>query len=137
MCLFKKAKIDYETVELPFILDDFSIQEGDDKRCSIDIEAYGIIDGKMRYFYSGYVLKNQEMYENGDFDNMLGLLRTSENKHVNIKMKYKNGTLKDFSLSLESLAKAYDDERFLQLELIGWGINDKSCKDNQVNLREG
>ena len=129
MCLFKKANIDYKTVGLPFILDDFSIQVGDDKRSSIDIEAYGIIDGKMRYFYAGYVLKNQEMYENGDFENMLGLLRTSENKHVNIEMKYKNGTLKDFSLSLESLAKAYDDERFLQLELIGWGINDKSCKE--------
>lgn len=28
----------------------------------------------------------------------------------------------------DSLAKAYNDERFLQLELTAWGLNDKSCR---------
>ena len=127
MFLFKKSE--YKYTELGFILDDFSIQESDSERITIDIEAYGEIDGKMRYCYSGFTLKDPKMYENGDFESMLDLLRNPDNKTVLIELKYKNGNLKDFRLKTESLAKAYNDERFLQLELVGWGINDKSCKD--------
>lgn len=127
MFLFNKPE--YKYIEMSFILDDFSIQESDKDRNTIDIEAYGIIDGKMRYCYSGFSLKNQEMYENGEFESMLNLLRASDNKTVLIELKYKNGKLKDFRLKTESLAKAYNDDRFLQLELLGWGLNDKSCKE--------
>ena len=124
---FKKPE--YKYIELGFILDDFSIQESDSERITIDIEAYGEIDGKMRYCYSGFTLKDPKMYENGDFESMLDLLRNPDNKTVLIELKYKNGNLKDFRLKTESLAKAYNDERFLQLDLIGWGLNDISCKD--------
>ena len=127
MFLFKK--LEYKYMEMRFIVDDFSTQESDNERCLIDIEAYGEIDGKTRYFYSSFSLKNQEMYENGDFESMLNLLRAPDNKTVLIELKYKNCELKDFRLKTESLAKVYNDERFLQLELVGWGINDKSCKD--------
>ena len=116
-------------MEMRFRVDDFSTQESDNERCLIDIEAYGEIDGKTRYFYSSFSLKNQEMYENGDFESMLNLLRAPDNKTVLIELKYKNCELKDFRLKTESLAKVYNDERFLQFELVGWGINDKSCKD--------
>ena len=124
---FKKPE--YKYIELGFILDDFSIQESDSERITIDIEAYGEIDGKMRYCYSGFTLQDPKMYENGDFESMLDLLRNPDNKTVLIELKYKNGNLKDFRLKTESLAKAYNDERFLQLDLIGWGLNDISCKD--------
>lgn len=124
---FKKSE--YKYIELGFILDDFSIQESDSERITIDIEAYGEIDGKMRYCYSGFTLQDPKMYENGDFESMLDLLRNPDNKTVLIELKYKNGNLKDFRLKTESLAKAYNDERFLQLDLIGWGLNDISCKD--------
>ena len=127
MLLFKKSE--YKYIELGFILDDFSIQESDSERITIDIEAYGEIDGKMRYCYSGFTMKDPKMYENGDFESMLDLLRNPDNKTVLIELKYKNGNLKDFRLKTESLAKAYNDERFLQLDLIGWGLNDISCKD--------
>ena len=127
MFLFKKPE--YKYIELGFILDDFSIQESDSERITIDIEAYGEIDGKMRYCYSGFTLQDPKMYENGDFESMLDLLRNPDNKTVLIELKYKNGNLKDFRLKTESLAKAYNDERFLQLDLIGWGLNDISCKD--------
>lgn len=127
MFLFKKSE--YKYIELGFILDDFSIQESDSERITIDIEAYGEIDGKMRYCYSGFTLQDPKMYENGDFESMLDLLRNPDNKTVLIELKYKNGNLKDFRLKTESLAKAYNDERFLQLDLIGWGLNDISCKD--------
>ena len=59
---------------------------------------------------------------------MLNLLRTSENKTVLVKLKYKKGIVKDFRLMPDSLTKAFNDERFLQLELTAWGLNDKSCR---------
>lgn len=69
------------------------------------------------------------MYENGDFESILNLLRTSNHKTVLVELKYRNDRLKDFQLKTDSLAKAYNDERFLQLELTGWGVNDKSCRE--------
>ena len=127
MFLFKKPE--YKYIEMSFILDDFSTQESDNERITIDIEAYGEIDGKMRYCNSCFTLRDPQMYDNGEFESMLNLLRDSDNKTVLIELKYKNGNLKDFRLKTESLAKVYNDERFLQLDLICWGLNDKSCKE--------
>lgn len=129
MFFFKKPQYKYLTVELPFIIDDYSIQESDNDRCLIDIEAYGEIDGQMKYFYSSFSLKDQKMYDNGDFESMLNLLRGLSDNTVSIELKYKNGVLKDFKMITESLADAFHDERFLKLELSGWGINDKSCRE--------
>ena len=126
MIFFEKPIYKYQN--MPFILDEFTDCTPDGEKCLIDIEAYGNIDGQMKYCYSSFSLKKPEMYENGDFENMLNLLRASENKTVLVKLKYKKGILKDFRLMSESLAKAYNDERFLQLELTGWGLNEKSCK---------
>ena len=126
MIFFEKPIYKYQN--MPFILDEFTDCTPDDEKCLIDIEAYGNIDGQMKYCYSSFSLKKPEMYENGDFESMLNLLRASENKTVLVKLKYKKGILKDFRLMSESLAKAYNDERFLQLELTGWGLNEKSCK---------
>lgn len=127
MFLFKKPE--YKYIEMSFILDDFSTQESDNERITIDIEAYGEIDGKMRYCNSCFTLRDPQMYDNGEFESMLNLLRDSDNKTVLIELKYKNGDLKDFRLKTESLAKVYNDERFMQLDLICWGLNDKSCKE--------
>lgn len=127
MSLFEKPVYKYQ--EMHFILDEFSNDELDKERCLIDIEAYGKIDGEMKYCYSSFSLKKQEMYDNGDFESLLHLLRTPENKTVLVKLKYKKGIVKDFKLMIESLAKAYNDERFLQLELLAWGLNTKSCKE--------
>ena len=126
MIFFEKPIYKYQN--MPFILDEFTDCTPDDEKCLIDIEAYGNIDGQMKYCYSSFSLKKPEMYENGDFESMLNLLHASENKTVLVKLKYKKGILKDFRLMSESLAKTYNDERFLQLELTGWGLNEKSCK---------
>lgn len=125
MFLFKKPEYKYQ--EMSFLLDDYTINESGSERCLLDIEAYGEIDGETTYLYSSFSLKKQEMYENGDFESMLNLLRDPYNKTVLIKLIYKKGILKDFRLEKESLAKAYNDERFLQLELACWGITKKSC----------
>ena len=45
-------------------------------------------------------------------------------------MKYKKDKLVGFKILPESLAKALEDERFLQLDdAAGWNINDISCKE--------
>ena len=113
MIFFEKPIYKYQN--MPFILDEFTDCTPDDEKCLIDIEAYGNIDGQMKYCYSSFSLKKPEMYENGDFERMLNLLRASENKTVLVKLKYKKGILKDFRLMSESLAKAYNDERFFSL----------------------
>lgn len=66
------------------------------------------------------------MYNNGDYEQMLDQLKNSDNKTVKVKLKYKRSKLTDFKLDIESLVRNYNDERFFQLELIGWGLKNKS-----------
>lgn len=110
---------------MPFILDEYSSKG---EKCLISLEAYGCIDGEMKYCYSSFSLKSAQMYENGDFEEMLNLLRAPGNRAVSVKLKYSKGVVKDFSLMLDSLAESYDDQRFLQLELVAWGLDSKSCR---------
>ena len=127
MSLFTKPI--HKEISLPFIHDCY----GDDYKESleaglIDIEAYGSIDGMHKYLYSSFSLKKASMYDNGDYEQMLDILTLNQSRQVLITLKYKKDRLVDFKLSLESLAKACDDSRFLELELIASGINDTSCK---------
>ena len=64
MIFFEKPIYKYQN--MPFILDEFTDCTPDDEKCLIDIEAYGNIDGQMKYCYSSFSLKKPEMYENGD-----------------------------------------------------------------------
>lgn len=84
------------------------------------------MDGEYKYFYSSFILKKTGMYDNGDYEQMIELLKDSFDRKVKVMLKYKKSKLKCFKMSIESLAKIYSDERFLQLELVGWGISDKS-----------
>lgn len=127
MSLF--AKSEYKEIRLPFILGEYTQYESEDEKCAIDIEAYGMIDGTMKYCYASYCLKDQEMYENGDYEELLQKIRESDERTVLVELKYKKGVLKDFKLKIDSLVKSYNDERFLKLELVAWGLNDKSCRE--------
>lgn len=81
MGLFSKTT--YKEVCLPFIYDQYSPEHTDDVKCGvICIEAYGIIDGMERYFYSGFTLKDPAMYDNGDFDWMIHYLKSTPKKVV-------------------------------------------------------
>lgn len=119
MSIFSKAV--YKETELPFTLDETDAEGG-----IIDIEAYGNIDGEYKYCYSGYVLKDRDLYDNGGYEQMLELLKNSEGKKAVIRLKYKKNRLVDFKMDIESLVRIYSDERFRKLELIGWGLHDKS-----------
>lgn len=129
MGLFSKTT--HKEVCLPFIYDQYSPEHTDDVKCGvICIEAYGIIDGMERYFYSGFTLKDPAMYDNGDFDWMIHYLKSTPKKVV-VNLKFKGQKLVDFEMLPKSLATAYDDNRFMKLERIGWGINCVSCRHQE------
>lgn len=50
-----------------------------------------------------------------------------------IIFKTKKGKIKAFKIDLDSLAQAYNDDRFKALKLLGWGVNDSSFRD--MNLK--
>lgn len=119
------TKPTYDDIMLPFIFIDMP---GDAEAGIIGIEAYGNIGGKIKYCYSCYGLKNSEMYRNGDYERITGMLKNSDGKTVKVTIKSKKGVPKDFKLDTNSLAEAYNDERFKSLVLLGWGLDDKSNK---------
>jgi len=129
MSIFSKAA--YKDVSLSFIHDCYEdcYEENLEAGC-IDIEAYGVIDGKQKYLYSSHFLKNLKMYDNGDYEEMIELLKDTSGKKVIVRLKYKKDRLIGFKILPESLAEAMCDERFLALDdAAGWGINDRSCTE--------
>lgn len=120
------AKPTYVEMMLPFRL----VENPEDSEAGcVGVEAYGNILGKNKFCYSCYELEDSRMYRNGDFGNIIELLKNSADKTVKITVKVKKGVPKDFKLDINSLAEAYDDERFKSLSLLGWGFNDKSYKE--------
>ena len=117
------TKPTYEEIRLPFRFVDVP---ADLELGLINIEAYGNIFGKNKYCYAWYELKNKKMYGNGDFEQMIDLLKHSTDKIVKVTIKLKKGVPKDFNIDVNSLAEAYNDGRFKSLSLLGWGFNDKS-----------
>lgn len=120
------TKPTYEEINLPFRL----IDVPDDLEAGlINIEAYGNVFGKNKYCYAFYELKSAKMYDNGDFEQMIELLKNSIGKTVKVIIKLKKGVPKDFKIDINSLAEVYCDERFKSLSLLGWGFNDQSYKE--------
>lgn len=117
------TKPTYEEIKLPFRYIDVS---ADRELGLINIEAYGNVFGKNKYCYACYELKNAKMYDNGDFEQMIGLLKSPTYKTLKVIIKLKNGVPKDFKIDVNSLAEVYCDERFKALSLVVWGFNDKS-----------
>ena len=120
------AKPTYEEVWLPFRLVDVpsELESG-----LINIEAYGNVFGINKYCYAWYELKNRQMYNNGDFEQLIDLLKNSSNKKVRVIIKLKKGIPKNFKIDINSLVEAYNDNRFRYLSLLGWGFNDKSYNE--------
>ncbi|MBS6397692.1 MAG: hypothetical protein KH452_11180 [Clostridiales bacterium] len=122
----------YEELTLPFILDTYSMAEEDRKAGIISIELYGTVMGEMRYGYASFVLTDRTLYDNGGYEEMLEALQESEGKLVGVRFKHKNGKLKGFEVLLDTLRDLYGDDRFLKMECIGWGINEKSCRELKI-----
>ncbi|MGN0689790.1 MAG: hypothetical protein ACI4KH_05185 [Oscillospiraceae bacterium] len=123
MGLFSKPE--YIEVEMDFIYDIYTQPEEVDNGI-ISIEAYGNILDTYKYVTSSYSLKDMSLYDNGGYEEMTELLKNTAGKKVRVRFKTKDGKIKDAKILIESLADAYNDERFLKLELLGWGVGDKS-----------
>ena len=79
------------------------------------------------------------MYDNGDYEQMIQLLKNSEGKSVRVIFKFKKHKLKYLEIDLDSLAQACNDERFKSMELLSWGLFDKSFEELETdyNYRTG
>lgn len=120
------SKPEYETVYLPFI---YAESEDDLNAGCISIEAYGSIANSYKYCYASYCLKDMKLYDNGGYEQMIESIKNASQERVEVIVKFKKGVAKDFKISIKSLAQVCKDQRLLQLELAGWGFNDKSYAD--------
>lgn len=120
------SKSEYKELFLPFRLDD---NPEDISFGGISIEVFTDYFDALKYCYATYTLKNSIMYENGEYEQLRQRLLDCEKKEISVVFKLKNGRLKNFKIDLENLARRCSDERLKSLELLGWGINDKSIKE--------
>ena len=125
------GKIEWKTVKIPLsFLDDPAATES----MTIDFEAVGNPDGLCRFFYATYSYPGGEAsFE--DYEKLRKLLREVEGAHVDVELKFRNGALRDFKMTPEALAVATGCDACRRLELLGWGINERSA--NRGSLSNG
>lgn len=131
------SKTEYKEIFLPFKYEreepkiselqggKYSYAKDEIYRGSIGIEAYGNIFGENKYCYSLYSADEKII------DEIVNLLKNNPDKTIKVILKIKKGKLKDFKIDLGSLAEVCNNEKFKSLELIGWGLNDKSFEDSK------
>ena len=123
------GKAEYKKEELPFcyIKNNEDIEAG-----GITIEAYGEIDGEMKFLSATFVLSDLKMYDRNDYEDMIRVIEETKNKKVSLDLRYKKERLEGFNLDSESLAKNLNDERFNKIEILITGIDDKSAANKGV-----
>ncbi len=114
------TKPEYKEIILPFTYDN---NPEDLNAGLVSIEAYGNILGETKYCYASYVVKLKYI------DEIVALLKNCSDRTVKVILKIKKEKVVDFKIDLDSLAEAYNDERFKSLELSAWGLNNKRFKD--------
>lgn len=131
------SKTEYKEIFLPFKYEreepkiselqggKYSYSKDEIYRGSIGIEAYGNIFGENKYCYSLYSADEKII------DEIVNSLKNNPDKTIKVILKIKKGKLKDFKIDLGSLAEVCNNEKFKSLELIGWGLNDKSFEDSK------
>lgn len=127
MRLFGKNK--YIKMELPFC---YIKNKEDIEAGGITIEAYGEIDGEMKFLSATFVLSDLKMYDRNDYEDMIRVIEETKNKKVSLDLRYKKERLVGFNLDSESLAKNLNDERFNKIEILITGIDDKSAANRGV-----
>lgn len=131
------SKTEYKEIFLPFKYEreepkiselqggKYSYAKDEIYKGSIGIEAYGNIFGENKYCYSLYSADEKII------DEIVNSLKNNPDKTIKVILKIKKGKLKDFKIDLGSLAEVCNNEKFKSLELIGWGLNDKSFEDSK------
>lgn len=131
MGLFTKPE--YRELMLPF---EYVESDVDSEAGIISIEAYGNVFGENKYCYACYNFTKGIMYDNGDYEQIIEMLRNCAGKTVKVIFKFKKDKLKSFKIDLNSLCEAYNDERFMFMELNGWGLNDKSFEELEADYKK-
>ena len=118
------GKIEWKTVKMPLsFLDAPSAAES----MTLDFEAVGNPDGPCRFFFAIYSYPGGEAsFEN--YEKLRKMLRGVEGAHVDVELKFRNGVQRDFKMTPGALAVATGCDACRHLELVGWGINEKSAK---------
>ena len=122
-------KAEYKKEELPFC---YIKNKEDIEAGGITIEAYGEIDGEMKFLSATFVLSDLKMYDRNDYEDMIRVIEETKNKKVSLDLRYKKERLVGFNLDSESLAKNLNDERFNKIEILITGIDDKSAANRGV-----
>lgn len=123
------GKAEYKKEELPFC---YIKNKEDIEAGGITIEAYGEIDGEMKFLSATFVLSDLKMYDRNDYEDMIRVIEETKNKMVSLDLRYKKERLVGFNLDSESLAKNLNDERFNKIEILITGIDDKSAANRGV-----
>lgn len=123
------GKAEYKKEELPFC---YIKNKEDIEAGGITIEAYGEIDGEMKFLSATFVLSDLKMYDRNDYEDMIRVIEETKNKKVSLDLRYKKERLVGFNLDSESLAKNLNDERFNKIEILITGIDDKSAANKGV-----
>ena len=85
-----------------------------------------MISGQKKYCYASYFVNHLYM------EDLSLKLKAAPDKVARIEIITQEGKEPDFEISLQSIAEFFGDERFMSLELLGSGINDKSFRE--INL---
>lgn len=123
------VKAEYKKEGLPFC---YIKNKEDIEAGGITIEAYGEIDGEMKFLSATFVLSDLKMYDRNDYEDMIRVIEETKNKKVSLDLRYKKERLVGFNLDSESLAKNLNDERFNKIEILITGIDDKSAANRGV-----
>ena len=99
--------------------------EGDAEAGTLNLEAYGIVDGEQIFCYALYSAKT-ECYDDLSFDKMVYFLENAQDLVIPVELIYLNKKPIRFKIDLSGLSERFDFDDFTKLELLAWGINKKS-----------
>ena len=78
------GKAEYKKEELPFC---YIKNKEDIEAGGITIEAYGEIDGEMKFLSATFVLSDLKMYDRNDYEDMIKVLEETKDKKVIVNLK--------------------------------------------------